>query len=171
MKEKLSPNESTSKGKSSLLMAGSEGSGTKSALHTPSRVKYNGGPVLGSTTIDIHGGHMSDQAYHCSASSVESLPSASGSSKKKECPSTVLVFISHASRSLLLGTQALVRPGSPNSSLSADDRVSPVCRAKAVVDHIANPFDKDALSFKVTFSLFLTDQSTHPHSGSSSFSS
>lgn len=47
-----------------------------------------------------------------------------------------------------IGTQALVR-GSPNSSMSADDRVNPVCRARAVVDHIANPFDKDALSFKV----------------------
>ncbi|EDW24781.1 GL23211 [Drosophila persimilis] len=46
-------------------------------------------------------GSMSDQAFACSASSVESLPSASGSS-----------------------TQALVRPGSPHSSISAEDRTS-----------------------------------------------
>lgn len=86
-KEKVSPNESSSKGKSmhhsTMLL---EGGKTTTGL-TPSRMlKYNGatangGAVLGSTTIDIHSGHMSDQAFHCSASSVESLPSASGSSK------------------------------------------------------------------------------------------
>lgn len=92
--EKVSPHESTSssKGKSLLMLEGSAGGigvggSAKSALNTPSRMKYTngkgGGPILGSTTIDIHGGHMSDQAsYHCSASSVESLPSASGSSKR-----------------------------------------------------------------------------------------
>uniref|UniRef100_A0A336MS42 CSON006226 protein n=1 Tax=Culicoides sonorensis TaxID=179676 RepID=A0A336MS42_CULSO len=74
-------------------------------------------------------GSISDQAFQCSASSVESLPSASGSS-----------------------TQALVRPGSPNSSLSADDRgtlaaICTICKAKALVDS-NNPYDKDALKFK-----------------------
>lgn len=74
-------------------------------------------------------GSISDQAFQCSASSVESLPSASGSS-----------------------TQALVRPGSPNSSLSADDRATivPICKARAVVDCMPNPYDKEALRFKVT---------------------
>ncbi|KAM7363825.1 shal K[+] channel interacting protein [Cochliomyia hominivorax] len=73
-------------------------------------------------------GSMSDQAFACSASSVESLPSASGSS-----------------------TQALVRPGSPQSSISTDDRTSlapSICKAKALVDSMANPYDKDALKFK-----------------------
>ncbi|XP_011194625.3 uncharacterized protein LOC105219960 isoform X2 [Zeugodacus cucurbitae] len=72
-------------------------------------------------------GSMSDQAFACSASSVESLPSASGSS-----------------------TQALVRPGSPQSSISTDDRASlvQICKAKALVDSMPNPYDKDALKFK-----------------------
>ncbi|XP_060649852.1 uncharacterized protein LOC133836000 isoform X5 [Drosophila sulfurigaster albostrigata] len=72
-------------------------------------------------------GSMSDQAFACSASSVESLPSASGSS-----------------------TQALVRPGSPHSSISAEDRSSlaTICKAKALVDSLPNPYDKDALKFK-----------------------
>ncbi|XP_017023299.1 uncharacterized protein SKIP isoform X6 [Drosophila kikkawai] len=73
-------------------------------------------------------GSMSDQAFACSASSVESLPSASGSS-----------------------TQALVRPGSPHSSISAEDRtsmVSSICKAKALVDSLPNPYDKEALKFK-----------------------
>uniref|UniRef100_A0A1B0AV93 SH3 domain-containing protein n=1 Tax=Glossina palpalis gambiensis TaxID=67801 RepID=A0A1B0AV93_9MUSC len=73
-------------------------------------------------------GSMSDQAFACSASSVESLPSASGSS-----------------------TQALVRPGSPQSSISTDDRASlaaSICKAKALVDSMPNPYDKDALKFK-----------------------
>lgn len=52
------------------------------------------------------------------------------------------------------GTQALVRPGSPNSSLSADDRgtlaaICTICKAKALVDS-NNPYDKDALKFKVS---------------------
>jgi hypothetical protein len=56
----------------------------------------------------------------------------------------------------LIGTQALVRPGSPNSSLSADDRATivPICRAKAVVDATPNPYDKDALRFKVGYQIF-----------------
>ncbi|XP_050329296.1 uncharacterized protein LOC126758899 isoform X1 [Bactrocera neohumeralis] len=72
-------------------------------------------------------GSMSDQAFACSASSVESLPSASGSS-----------------------TQALVRPGSPQSSISTEDRASlvQICKAKALVDSMPNPYDKDALKFK-----------------------
>ncbi|XP_030245222.1 uncharacterized protein LOC108658565 isoform X3 [Drosophila navojoa] len=72
-------------------------------------------------------GSMSDQAFACSASSVESLPSASGSS-----------------------TQALVRPGSPHSSISAEDRASlaSICKAKALVDSLPNPYDKEALKFK-----------------------
>ncbi|XP_039496192.1 uncharacterized protein LOC120454709 isoform X5 [Drosophila santomea] len=73
-------------------------------------------------------GSMSDQAFACSASSVESLPSASGSS-----------------------TQALVRPGSPHSSISAEDRTSMascICKAKALVDSLPNPYDKEALKFK-----------------------
>ncbi|XP_055921333.1 uncharacterized protein LOC129952626 [Eupeodes corollae] len=72
-------------------------------------------------------GSMSDQAFACSASSVESLPSASGSS-----------------------TQALVRPGSPHSSISTEDRTSlaPICKAKALVDSLPNPYDKEALKFK-----------------------
>ncbi|XP_017140625.1 uncharacterized protein LOC108154760 isoform X2 [Drosophila miranda] len=79
-------------------------------------------------------GSMSDQAFACSASSVESLPSASGSS-----------------------TQALVRPGSPHSSISAEDRTSmavhsssssSICKAKALVDSLPNPYDKEALKFK-----------------------
>lgn len=90
-----------------------------------------------------------DPALHCSASSVESLPSASGSS---EC---------HVDSSLRLkrnkfpfaGTQPLVRSGSPNSSLSAEERATivPICRAKAIVDSSNFPFEKDALKFKVSF--------------------
>ncbi|XP_055526200.1 uncharacterized protein LOC129718959 [Wyeomyia smithii] len=71
---------------------------------------------------------ISDQTtFQHSASSVESLPSASGSS-----------------------TQALVRPGSPHSSLSAEDRttVIPICRALALIDSNPNPYDKEALRFK-----------------------
>ncbi|CAD7084222.1 unnamed protein product [Hermetia illucens] len=72
-------------------------------------------------------GSMSDQAFACSASSVESLPSASGSS-----------------------TQALVRPGSPHSSISTEDRnsLTSICKAKALVDSLPNPYDKEALRFK-----------------------
>ncbi|XP_055589776.1 uncharacterized protein LOC129741966 [Uranotaenia lowii] len=71
---------------------------------------------------------ISDQTtFQNSASSVESLPSASGSS-----------------------TQALVRPGSPHSSLSAEDRTTmiPICRAIALIDCNPNPYDKEALRFK-----------------------
>lgn len=53
------------------------------------------------------------------------------------------------------GTQALVRPGSPHSSISTEDRVpfAPViCLAKALVDSLPNPYDKEALRFKVNFS-------------------
>lgn len=73
-----------------------------------------------------------DQAFPCSASSVESLPSGSGSS-----------------------TQALVRAGSNHSSISTEDAdTSPtdafvVGRAKALVDYTPSPYDKEALKFKV----------------------
>lgn len=59
-------------------------------------------------------------------------------------------FLSLSSNS---GTQALVRPGSPQSSISTDDRTSlapSICKAKALVDSMANPYDKDALKFKVS---------------------
>lgn len=50
------------------------------------------------------------------------------------------------------GTQALVRPGSPHSSISAEDRSSlaTICKAKALVDSLPNPYDKEALKFKVS---------------------
>ncbi|XP_018400264.1 PREDICTED: SAM and SH3 domain-containing protein 1-like [Cyphomyrmex costatus] len=75
----------------------------------------------------------SSEAFPCSASSVESLPSGSGSS-----------------------TQALVRAGSNHSSISCEDRdaVSPtsigpvLCRARALVDYTPSPYDKDAIKFK-----------------------
>ncbi|XP_048509198.1 uncharacterized protein LOC105686971 isoform X2 [Athalia rosae] len=75
----------------------------------------------------------SSEAFPCSASSVESLPSGSGSS-----------------------TQALVRAGSNHSSISCEERdaVSPssigpvLCRARALVDYTPSPYDKDALKFK-----------------------
>ncbi|XP_076682369.1 uncharacterized protein LOC143376209 isoform X2 [Andrena cerasifolii] len=75
----------------------------------------------------------SSEAFPCSASSVESLPSGSGSS-----------------------TQALVRAGSNHSSISCEDRdaVSPttigpvLCRARALVDYTPSPYDKEALKFK-----------------------
>lgn len=49
------------------------------------------------------------------------------------------------------GTQALVRSGSPNSSLSADDGASvmPICRAIAILDSSNFSFEKEALKFKV----------------------
>lgn len=80
----------------------------------------------------------SSEAFPCSASSVESLPSGSGSS-----------------------TQALVRAGSNHSSISCEERepasptaIGPVlCRAKALVDYTPSPYDKDALKFKVGRSL------------------
>ncbi|XP_044586528.1 uncharacterized protein LOC123266355 isoform X2 [Cotesia glomerata] len=75
----------------------------------------------------------SSDAFPCNTSSVESLPSGSGSS-----------------------TQALVRADSNHSSISCDDRdaVSPtpigpiLCRARAIVDYTPSPYDKDALNFK-----------------------
>ncbi|XP_025268286.1 SAM and SH3 domain-containing protein 1 isoform X3 [Camponotus floridanus] len=75
----------------------------------------------------------SSEAFPCSASSVESLPSGSGSS-----------------------TQALVRAGSNHSSISCEDRdaISPtsigpvLCRARALVDYTPSPYDKDVLKFK-----------------------
>lgn len=104
-------------------------------------------------------GSMSDQAFACSASSVESLPSASGSSEfylayptyKREgeggtSENKLNFFI------FVPGTQALVRPGSPNSSLSAEDRIhfqQPICLAKALADSQPPPYDKEVLRFKV----------------------
>ncbi|KAF7995336.1 hypothetical protein HCN44_006443 [Aphidius gifuensis] len=73
----------------------------------------------------------SSEAFPCSASSIESLPSGSGSS-----------------------TQALVRAGSNHSSISCEERepVSPIgpvlCRARALVDYTPSPYDKEALKFK-----------------------
>ncbi|XP_049820175.1 uncharacterized protein LOC109604107 isoform X3 [Aethina tumida] len=72
----------------------------------------------------------SEQAFPCSASSVESLPSGSGSS-----------------------TQALVRAGSNHSSISTEDaEPSPtehiIGRARALVDCNPSPYDKEALKFK-----------------------
>ncbi|XP_028027243.1 uncharacterized protein LOC114240769 isoform X3 [Bombyx mandarina] len=78
-----------------------------------------------------------DQAFPCSNSSFESLPSGSGSS-----------------------TQALVRAGSNHSSLSAEENIelSPagrsllvpqmLCRARALVDYLPNIYEKDALRYK-----------------------
>ncbi|XP_022919887.2 uncharacterized protein [Onthophagus taurus] len=73
----------------------------------------------------------SDQAFPCSASSVESLPSGSGSS-----------------------TQALVRAGSNHSSISAEEtdpsptELQIIGRARALVDYTPSPYDKEALKFK-----------------------
>ncbi|XP_041970531.1 uncharacterized protein LOC121726947 isoform X3 [Aricia agestis] len=78
-----------------------------------------------------------DQAFPCSNSSFESLPSGSGSS-----------------------TQALVRAGSNHSSLSAEENIelSPagrsllvpqmLCRARALIDYTPNIYEKDALRYK-----------------------
>ncbi|XP_034176699.2 uncharacterized protein LOC117602592 isoform X5 [Osmia lignaria lignaria] len=82
----------------------------------------------------------SSEAFPCSASSVESLPSGSGSS-----------------------TQALVRAGSNHSSISCEDRdaVSPssigpvLCRARALVDYTPSPYDKEALKFKEHIPVFV----------------
>lgn len=52
----------------------------------------------------------------------------------------------------VVGTQALVRSGSPNSSLSADDKatiVVPICQARALTDSTNFPFEKETLKFKV----------------------
>lgn len=55
------------------------------------------------------------------------------------------------------GTQALVRPGSPHSSISAEDRTTfaSICLAKALVDSLPNPYDKEALRFKVNLNSFI----------------
>lgn len=45
-----------------------------------------------------------------------------------------------------------MRPGSPNSSISAEERHNTqqtICLAKALVDCLPNPYDKEALRFKV----------------------
>lgn len=55
---------------------------------------------------------------------------------------------------IFAGTQALVRPGSPHSSISAEDRTTYAtssCLAKALVDSLPNPYDKEALRFKVLY--------------------
>lgn len=101
---------------------------------------------------DTDRGSMSDQAFACSASSVESIPSASGSSECSVVRCVVCVTWSHVTMSPTTGTQALVRPGSPHSSISAEERppFAPViCLAKALVDSLPNPYDKEALRFKV----------------------
>lgn len=61
-------------------------------------------------------------------------------------------FAKLASAYRLTGTQALVRPGSPHSSISAEDRTTyaSICLAKALVDSLPNPYDKEALRFKVS---------------------
>lgn len=66
-------------------------------------------------------------------------------------PNPIFMVLSQFFYIFPLGTQALVRSGSPNSSLSADDRATivPICRAKAVVDSTPFPYEKDALKFKV----------------------
>lgn len=55
------------------------------------------------------------------------------------------------------GTQALVRSGSPNSSLSADDgaSITPICRAIALLDSSNFSFEKEALKFKVKLAKLL----------------
>ncbi|XP_016845914.1 uncharacterized protein LOC100124271 isoform X2 [Nasonia vitripennis] len=88
-------------------------------------------------------GSISEAGFPCSASSLESLPSGSASSS----------------------TQALVRAGSNHSSISCEERepgspqtsnitpnalgaVNVLCRARALVDCMPSPYDKDALAFK-----------------------
>lgn len=61
------------------------------------------------------------------------------------------------------GTQALVRPGSPHSSISADERTTYAtssCLAKALVDSLPNPYDKEALRFKVNITNSLLIKTT-----------
>lgn len=58
--------------------------------------------------------------------------------------------------SFILGTQALVRAGSNHSSISAEElEPSPtnqiIGRARAIVDYVPSPYDKEALKFKVSF--------------------
>lgn len=65
---------------------------------------------------------------------------------------------------IVIGTQALVRAGSNHSSISTED-VDPspteqiVGRARAIVDQIPGPYDKDTLKFKV----IIIHQFTNPH--------
>ena len=56
----------------------------------------------------------------------------------------------------LTGTQALVREGSNESSLSpANHEASPMIgKARALVDYNPSPYDRDALKFKVIFLSF-----------------
>lgn len=61
----------------------------------------------------------------------------------------------------IAGTQALVRAGSNHSSLSAEENIelSPagrnllapqlLCRVRALIDHMPNVYEKDALKYKV----------------------
>lgn len=53
-----------------------------------------------------------------------------------------------------------MRPGSPHSSISAEDRttLAAICLAKALVDSLPNPYDKEALRFKVRIFLPLCFQ-------------
>ncbi|XP_018318482.1 uncharacterized protein LOC108732284 isoform X2 [Agrilus planipennis] len=75
-----------------------------------------------------------EHSFPCSASSVESIPSGSGSS-----------------------TQALVRAGSNHSSISVEDIDSSpadpqiIGRARALVDYTPTPYDKEALKFKIYY--------------------
>lgn len=50
-----------------------------------------------------------------------------------------------------------MRPGSPHSSISAEDRttLASICLAKALVDSLPNPYDKEALRFKVRILLLI----------------
>ncbi|CRK90930.1 CLUMA_CG004619, isoform A [Clunio marinus] len=91
------------------------------------KLKRNYPSSMGKVSVTGYQNKTFDYDYHCSGSSVERLSSASGSS-----------------------TQPLVRSGSPNSSLSADEKASyvSICRARAVVDSSGFPFEKDSLEFK-----------------------
>lgn len=119
-------------------------------------MSFNNNNNINSRNLNIGGSTKDDRSsineqFHCSASSVESLPSASGSS---EILSALKNSFSNC-KIFQKGTQALVRSGSPNSSLSADDRATilPICRAKAIVDSSPFPYEKDALKFRVSRSI------------------
>lgn len=92
------------------------------------------------------------------ASSMESLPSGSGSSKSyhhiahSSLPINLDHLCSYSIFSTCAGTQALVREGSNESSLSpmtGYDATFIIGRARALVDYTPSPYDKDALKFKV----------------------
>ncbi|GBP97139.1 SAM and SH3 domain-containing protein 3 [Eumeta japonica] len=109
-----------------------------------------------------------DQAFPCSNSSFESLPSGSGSSLRPQTKTEPLISSlmclyvksQFSQEPLDLGTQALVRAGSNHSSLSAEENIelSPagrsllapqmLCRARALVDYMPNIYEKDALRYK-----------------------